>query len=300
MIAKLSKGVGFGGLVNYANNIKQKDTNIIASNGVSLTDNKSIATSFRLQAKGNPKVKQYVGHLMLSFSPKDTPRLTDDFVEKVAKDYLHRMGLDNTQYVIFRHHDQPHGHVHIVYNRVDNDGKLVANDTNFRMSVAVTKAITREYGLTFGKGKRDVRRDRLRGKDATKYRIYDIAHKELQSGLHRDVKSLASALARQGITLTTVSDDHGKDVGFTFSMNGVSFAGSKVDRELSFVNVMQILEPAKRIADVITDLAVQPDVAPTLGGGGGSTSDLKWNDDDKERRKPQTIDYVPSGRKPRR
>ena len=100
--------------------------------------------------------------------------------------------------------------------------------------------------------------------------------------------------------MTTVSDDHGKDVGFTFSMNGVSFAGSKVDRELSFVNVMQILEPAKRIADVITDLAVQPDVAPTLVGGGGSTSDLKWNDDDKERRKPQTIDYVPSGRKPRR
>ena len=300
MIAKLSKGVGFGGLVNYANNIKLKDTNIIASNGVSLTDNKSIATSFRLQAKGNPKVKQYVGHLMLSFSPKDTPRLTDDFVEKVAKDYLHRMGLDNTQFVIFRHHDQPHGHVHIVYNRIDNDGKLVANDTNFRMSVAVTKAITREYGLTFGKGKRDVRRERLRGKDATKYRIYDIAHKELQSGQHRDVKSLASALSRQGITLTSVSDDHGKDVGFTFSMNGVSFAGSKVDRELSFVNVMQVLKPAEHIADVITDLAVQPEVAPTLGGGGGSTSDLKWNDEDMERRKPQTIDYVPSGRKPRR
>ena len=300
MIAKLSKGVGFGGLVNYANNIKQKDTKIIASNGVSLTDNKTIATSFRLQAKGNPKVKQYVGHLMLSFSPKDTPRLTDDFVEKVAKDYLHRMELDNTQFVIFRHHDQPHGHVHIVYNRVDNDGKLVANDTNFRMSVAVTKAITREYGLTFGKGKRDVRRERLRGKDATKYRIYDIAHKELQSGQHRDVKSLASALSRQGITLTTVSGDHGKDVGFTFSMDGVSFAGSKVDRELSFANVMKVLEPAERIADVITDFAVQPDVVPTLGGGGGSTSELKWNDDDKERRKPQTIDYVPSGRKPRR
>ena len=299
MIAKLSKGVGFGGLVNYANNIKQKDTNIIASNGVSLTDNKTIASCFRLQAKGNPKVKQYVGHLMLSFSPKDTPRLTDEFVEKIAKDYLHRMALDNTQYVIFRHHDQPHGHVHIVYNRVDNDGKLVANDTNFRMSVAVTKAITREYGLTFGKGKRDVRRERLRGKDATKYRIYDIAHKELQSGQHRDVKSLASALARQGIALSTVSDDHGKDVGFTFTMNGVSFAGSKIDRELSFANVMQVLEPAERIADVITDLAVQPDIAPSMGGGGGSTSDLKWNDDDKERRRPQTTDYVPT-RKPRR
>ena len=183
MIAKLNKGTGFGGLVNYANDIKQKDTNIIASDGVSLTNNKTIATSFKLQACGNPKVKKYVGHAMLSFSPKDKPLLTDAFVEKIAKDYLRRMGIVNAQFVIFRHHDQPHGHVHIVYNRVDN--------------------------------------------------------------------------------------------------------------------IMQVLEPAERIADVITDLAVQPDVVPAMGGGGGSTSDLKWNDDDKERRRPQTTDYIPS-RKPRR
>ena len=70
------------------------------------------------------------------------------------------------------------------------------------------------------------------------------------------------------------------------------------DRE-NYANIMQVLGPAERIADVITDLAVQPDVVPAMGGGGGSTSDLKWNDDDKERRRPQTTDYVPT-RKPRR
>ena len=125
MIAKLNKGTGFGGLVNYANDIKQKDTNIIASDGVSLTNNRTIAMSFKLQAYGNPKVKKYVGHAMLSFSPKDKPLLTDAFVEKIAKDYLQRMGIVNTQFVIFRHHDQPHDHVHIVYNRVDNDGNEI-------------------------------------------------------------------------------------------------------------------------------------------------------------------------------
>ena len=138
MIAKLNKGTGFGGLVNYANDIKQKDTNIIASDGVSLTNDKTIATSFKLQVCGNPKVKKYVGHAMLSFSPKDKPLLTDAFVEKIAKDYLQRMGIVNTQFVIFRHHDQPHDHVHIVYNRVDNDGNEITTDTNFRKSAAIT------------------------------------------------------------------------------------------------------------------------------------------------------------------
>ena len=96
MIAKLNQGTGIGGLVNYANDLKQKDTNIIASDGISLTNNKTIATSFKLQACGNPKVKKYVGHAMLSFSPKDKPKLSDAFIEKIAKDYLQRMGIVNT------------------------------------------------------------------------------------------------------------------------------------------------------------------------------------------------------------
>ena len=64
---------------------------------------------------------------------------------------MRRMGIVNTQYVIFRHFDQPHPHIHIVYNRVDNDGNGIKGDTSYTKSAAITKALTREYGLTFGK-----------------------------------------------------------------------------------------------------------------------------------------------------
>ena len=37
MIAKLNKGTGFGGLVNYANDIKQKDTNMCISSTIGWT-----------------------------------------------------------------------------------------------------------------------------------------------------------------------------------------------------------------------------------------------------------------------
>ena len=245
MIAKLNKGTGFGGLVNYANDIKQKDTNIIASFGVSLTNNKTIATSFKLQACGNPKVKKYVGHAMLSFSPKDKPLLTDAFVEKIAKDYLQRMGIVNTQFVIFRHHDQPHDHVHIVYNRVDNVGNEITTDTNFRKSAAITQALTREYGLTFGRGKSKVRRDRLKGKDAVKYRIYDIAIKLLFGNDYVSLKQFARDLAKQGITLTERKDYNGKTVGIIFTMDGMSFAESKIDKSLSLVNVTQLIDSCR-------------------------------------------------------
>ena len=242
MIAKLNHGTGFGGLVNYANDIKLKDTNIIASDGVSLTNNKTIATSFKLQACGNPKVKKYVGHAILSFSPKDKPKLNDAFVEKIAKDYLQRMGIVNTQFVIFRHHDQPHDHVHIIYNRVDDDGNEITTDTNFRKSAAVTQALTREYGLTFGRGKENVRRSKLKGKDAVKYRIYDIAGGVLFYKEPVTLKQFAKELAEQGITLTERKDDNGKTIGLIFTTDGMSFAGSMIDKDLSLANVMQMID----------------------------------------------------------
>ena len=179
---------------------------------------------------------------MLSFSPKDKLLLTDAFVEKIAKDYLRRMGIVNTQFVIFRHHDQPHDHVHIVYNRVDNDGNEITTDTNFRKSAAITQALTREYGLTFGRGKSNVRRDRLKGKDAVKYRIYDIATNLLHHNEYDSLKEFAKDLAEHGITLTGRKNNNGKTVGIVFTMDGMSFAGGRIDKSLSFGNVMRLID----------------------------------------------------------
>ena len=151
MIAQINSGAQFAGLVNYANDIAKKGTTIVASEGVCTSSNESITASFQTQARMRPGLKNFVGHISFSFAPQDTPKLTDGFMAEVAKEYMKRMGITGTQYVVFRHKDQPHGHVHIVYNRVRNDGTAITGDSNFRKSIAVTKALTREYGLTFGK-----------------------------------------------------------------------------------------------------------------------------------------------------
>ena len=173
MIAQISTGEGFGGLVNYANDIIKKDTVIIASEGVNLSSNATITASFKAQAKARPTFHKFVGHISLSFSPEDYDKLDDKKIAEIARKYMRRMGIRNTQYVIFRHHDQPHPHIHIVYNRVDNEGRGISGDTSYIKSAAITKALTREYGLTFGKGKDKVRRERLKGKEAVKYHLYD-------------------------------------------------------------------------------------------------------------------------------
>ena len=237
MIAQISIGEGFGGLVNYANDIIKKDTVIIASYGVNLSSNATITASFKAQAKARPTIQKFVGHISLSFSPDDQEKLDDEKIAEIAKEYMRRMGIVNAQYVIFRHFDQPHPHIHIVYNRVDNDGNGIKGDTSYTKSAAITKALTREYGLTFGKGKDKVRRERLKGKDAVKYRLYDSITDVIKESVTWD--ELRKLLATKGISLDFVRNSDGSIHGVTFtdSKRKLTFAGSKIDRSLSFANI---------------------------------------------------------------
>lgn len=237
MIAQISSGEGFGGLVSYANDILKKDTVIVASDGVSLTSNATITASFKAQAKARPSFRKFVGHISLSFSPDDKDKLDDLKIAEITREYMRRMGIVNTQFVAFRHHDQPHPHVHIVYNRVDNDGNAIKGDSNFTKSAAITKALTREYGLTFGKDKSKVRRERLTGKDAVKYHLYDEITAALKDCVTwQDFRKMLSA---KGITFNLIKNADGsvRGVTFTDTRQNITYAGSKIDRSLSYAKI---------------------------------------------------------------
>lgn len=239
MIAQIHSGSGFGGLVRYANDIQKKDTNIIASEGVSLTSDQAMVAGFRLQAKVRPTLKKFVGHISLSFSPDDRERLDDALMATISREYLRRMGIVDTQFVVFRHHDKAHPHVHIVYNRVDNNGGSLSTDTNFRKSAAVTKALTREYGLTFGKDKKRVNRSRLKGREAVRYRIYDAAQDALRGC--GTWTAFRLKLAGRGIGVKLVDCPNGLGKGVVFTEGNVSFAGGRIDRSLSYGNLIRRL-----------------------------------------------------------
>ena len=74
--------LGFGGCIRYVTG--KDEAKILASDGVLLGTNAEIVQSFVLQRQLNPRIKKPVGHIALSFKPEDKPRLTDDFMAKIA------------------------------------------------------------------------------------------------------------------------------------------------------------------------------------------------------------------------
>lgn len=229
----LKKRASFARVVNYVNNPKK--ARFIDSKDVRLDDNTTIAMSMQGQADDKPgrKLKNPVYHISLDFAHEDTPKLTDALMVEIAREYMRRMGITNTQYIVCRHTDREHQHLHIVANRVDNDGNTISDSNDNVRNVKVCKALTREYGLHFSKGKMNVKRDRLRGKDKTKYQIYDVIKAALP---HCSCWSdLCDRLTKQGIVVHFKLDRrNGNIVGVSFTKNEISFGGSRIDRSMSF------------------------------------------------------------------
>ncbi|WP_170267849.1 relaxase/mobilization nuclease domain-containing protein [Phocaeicola dorei] len=170
MIGKIRKGRSFGGCIRYVT--QKDDAEIIASEGVLLGTAEEMARSFRWQCLLNPDVAKPVGHIALSFKPEDAPRLTDAFMARLAGEYLELMGIRNTQFIVVRHHGTDNPHCHIVFNRVDFDGKVISDSNDFRRNEKVTKMLKDKYSLTYSEGKQSVKTEKLHASEKVKYEIY--------------------------------------------------------------------------------------------------------------------------------
>ena len=130
MIGKITKGSSFRGCVSYV--LGKQDARLLEAEGVLADGIPAVVAGFQAQRMMNPDIRQPVGHISLSYAPEDARRLTDSMMVLLAKEYMEKMGIKDTQYIIARHHDQKHPHIHIVYNRIDNNGRTIS-DRNDRV-----------------------------------------------------------------------------------------------------------------------------------------------------------------------
>lgn len=243
MMSKLKKGQGFRDAVSYVLNDK-KGAEIIAADGLMLDSIDSIIHSFEAQAEMNPRLVKNVGHTVLSFSPNDAPRMSNEYMGQIALEYLERMGIRDTQFLIVRHNDREHPHCHIVFNRVSNSGKTVSDSNERFRSQRICRDITEREGLYMAPGKENVKRNRLREPDRTRYRIFDIIKAELPR--HTDFNCFIAAVESHGVECTLINNGSTNKVqGIRFKMGMYAFNGSKIDKSCSYSKLIRALEANK-------------------------------------------------------
>ena len=239
MIGKIRKGRSFGGCIRYVT--QKDDAEIIASEGVLLGTAEETARSFRWQCLLSPDVAKPVGHIALSFKPEDAPRLTDAFMARLAEEYLELMGIRNTQFIVVRHHGTDNPHCHIVFNRVDFDGKVISDSNDFRRNERVTKMLKKKYSLTYSEGKQSVKTEKLHASERVKYEIYRAVKEALRSA--DTWKEFQNRLLKMGVEMEFKYKGSTNEVqGIRFIKDGLSFKGSEIDRSFSWSRLDAALE----------------------------------------------------------
>ena len=244
MMAKIVKGSDFKGVVDYILD-KNKNAQVVAYEGLFMENRETIAMSFNAQSGMNDRVAKPVGHIALSFSKEDEPRLTNRAMAGIALEYMERMGIRNTQFFIARHFDKEHPHMHIAFNRIDNNGNTISDKHERMRSTRICKKLTLKYGLHMANGKENVKRNRLKEPDKTKYELYDILKAEV--GRCGNWNVLVANLKRQGVEVHFSHRGQTNEIqGVVFTKNGYRFNGSKVDRRFSYSKIDTALQRNRR------------------------------------------------------
>lgn len=215
-----------------------KDWKLISSSGdIRIYEGrKAMADDIARPSRQRKPIKDPVGHISLDFHPADKPRMTDELMAEVAQDYMKQMGLTNTPYIVVRHYDKAHPHCHIVFSRVDYDGKILTQTTNFKKNERVCKALNLKHRLMQGKSKLNTDISKLRGKEKVRYQLVrDIARIYLTPSV-TDWKSYVELLRRNGITVREKIGKSGR-VNLYYGIGKQEFWYKKLDPFLSRENL---------------------------------------------------------------
>ena len=243
MFAKITTGSLAAGLINYMDNVQEKDARILIAKGLCTASHESICASFEIQASRNHTVSEKMLHIVLAFSEKDCHRTKgDEFMTAFALDYLKRMGWDRTQLIIIRHDDHDYDHIHMALNIIGDDGKPLDMKFYKTRSQRICYKMTKEYGLYFAKDKKNVNRSALKGKDKLKYQIADAAMPLL--GKCKSLGEFREALAKMGIKTTIVPTRDGKGLGIVYTITDKRFSigGAKCDQSLKFSALEKVMD----------------------------------------------------------
>ena len=239
MIAKIVKGASFKGCVQYVTG--KDNATVLASDGVLLGSVSEIADSFEYQRLLNPRVSKPVGHIALSYKPEDKDTLTDGMMTKIALEYMELMGIRDTQFLLVRHHNTANPHCHLVYNRVDNNGKTISDRMERRRSEKVVKQLKDKYGLTYSDGKGQTRTERLHYTERTRFEIQNAVKAALKDS--KNWQEFIRKLQQKGVEVEFKRRRGNDDVidGITFIKDGVKFKGSQIGRQYSYAKLNERL-----------------------------------------------------------
>jgi Relaxase/Mobilisation nuclease domain len=106
-------------------------------------------------------------HVSLNFDPLE--KLSENKLLQIASDYMEKIGFGNQPYLVYKHEDAGHQHIHIVSTTIKADGSRInTHNIGRNQSEKARKEIEQLYGLVKAESQQQLLKPRIRPIDAEK------------------------------------------------------------------------------------------------------------------------------------
>ena len=182
---------------------------------------KFFGSVLHFQGQRNATKNRYA-HISLNLPRGE--HLDDKTFIEVSKEYMEHMGYGEQPYVVVRHTDTKHQHVHIVTTNVDAKGKVLGIFNSYRRNISTQKYLEKKFSLSPSPDTRQEKElpqyemPEFKNEDINGVRFYiqDIVNNNIQKYKVRSFKELAEILKPHHIQLKTV--EHNGRIGVSFGI----------------------------------------------------------------------------------
>ncbi len=157
MVAKIESGKSIRGILHYnENKVAGGEAQLILASGfageIDKMDFMQKMTRFKHLTNLNAKVKTNALHISLNFDASD--KLDNTKLQQIASEYMERIGFGDQPFLVYKHQDAHHPHIHIATTNIQKDGERIdIHGIGYRLSEPARKDIEKKYGLIQAEGR---------------------------------------------------------------------------------------------------------------------------------------------------
>jgi len=189
MVARFVNGKNIRGMLHYnENKVAAGEARLLLASGFA-GDIDKFSLEQKLQrfehlTTLNTRVKTNAVHITLNFDEQD--KLNNEQLQQITLSYMERIGFGDQPYLVYKHNDAAHTHVHIATINIQPDGSRIdTHGIGWKLSEPARIALEKEYDLVEAKGRKNSNTLTIKpaniekaiyGKTPTKRAITDIVN----------------------------------------------------------------------------------------------------------------------------
>jgi hypothetical protein len=165
-------------------------------------------------------------HVSLNFDSSD--KINTEKLQAIAREYMERIGFGNQPYVVYRHDDASHPHIHIVTTNIQSDGSRISlHNLGKNQSEKARKEIEIEFGLVKAQSSKQTNKliidsvnvpKIIYGKSETKRAIANVLMKVIPQYKFTSLSALNAVLK-----LYNVTAERGEKESRIYKNNGLTY-----------------------------------------------------------------------------